>query len=85
MDNNHVPIGNNIRKWRNLKGIKQIDLAQQIDISKTTLSKIENDKQEVNILRLQKIANCLKIKITQLFIDPSDLLPPTHPPPTGNF
>ncbi len=79
---NHLPIGNNIRKWRTLKGIKQIDLAQQIDISKTTLSKIENDKQEANIPRLQKIANCLKIKITQLFIDPSDLLPP---PPTDNF
>ncbi len=77
MDSTNPPlIGNNIRNWRRLKGIKQIDLAKQIDISKTTLSKIENDKQKANIPRLQKIADCLKIKITQLFIDPSDLLPP---------
>ena len=80
MQNTNPPkIGNNIRKWRNLKGFKQVDFAKQIDVSKTTLSKIENDKQPVNLTRLQKIANCLKIKITQLFNDPSDLLPP--PPP----
>ncbi len=77
MQNTNPPqIGNNIRKWRNLKGFKQEDFAKQIDVSKTTLSKIENDKQPVNLTRLQKIATCLKIKITQLFNDPSDLLPP---------
>jgi transcriptional regulator with XRE-family HTH domain len=76
MDNNLLSIGNNIRKWRNLKGVKQIDLARQIDVSKTTLSKIENDKQQASIPRLQKIATCLKIKTTHLFSDPSDLLSP---------
>ncbi len=77
MDNiNHPPIGNNIRKWRNLKGFKQEAFAKQVGISKSTLSKIENDNRGAKIPRLQKIATCLKIKITQLFIDPSDLLPP---------
>ena len=80
---NDPPIGNNIRKWRNLKGFKQITFARQIDISKSTLSKIENDKQPVSLHRMPQIANCLKIKITQLFSDPSDLLP--HPTtPTDN-
>lgn len=79
MNNNNPPqIGNNIRKWRNLKGFKQQDFAEQVGISKSTLSKIENDSREASIPRLQKIATCLKIKITQLFIDPSDLLPPPH-------
>lgn len=78
LNNKTVTIGNNIRKWRIIKGFKQIDFAKQIDISKSTLSKIENDKQEVGLFRLQRMADCLKIKITQLFIDPSDLLPPPH-------
>ena len=80
MQNNiSQPIGNNIRKWRIIKGFKQIDFAKQIQISKSTLSKIENDKQEVGLCRLQQMADCLKIKTIQLFTDPSDLLPP--PPP----
>ena len=73
----NIPIGNNIRKWRELKGLKQKELAKEIDISETTLSKIENDKTEVSLSRLQKIAFCFKIKMTQLFFDPLDLLPPT--------
>ena len=82
MDNNNPPqVGNNIRKWRNLKGFKQLDFATQIGVSKTTLSKIENNKQQISLLRLAKIASCLKIKTTQLFDDPQDLLPP----PTDNF
>ena len=84
MNNNNLPqIGNNIRKWRNLKGFKQQDFAKQVGISKSTLSKIENDTREAKIPRLQKIATCLKIKITQLLTDPSDLLPP--PPPRMIF
>ena len=82
MNNNNLPqIGNNIRKWRNLKGFKQQDFAKQVGISKSTLSKIENDSSGAKIPRLQKIATCLKIKITQLFFDPEDLLPP----PTDDF
>jgi transcriptional regulator with XRE-family HTH domain len=82
-DKNPLHIGNNIRLLRILKGFKQIDFAKELGISKTTLSKIENDKQAVKIPRLQKIAASLKIKITQLFSDPSDLLPP--PPMIFNW
>lgn len=76
MPDNNLQIGNNIRKWRTLKGFKQITFAEQIGTSKTTLSKIENGKSAVSVPRLQKIAVCLNIKTTQLFSDPSDLLPP---------
>ena len=74
---NNPPIGSNIRSWRSLKGFKQVLFAKQINISKSTLSKIENDKQPVTLPRMQQIANCLKIKITDLFKNPNDLLPPT--------
>ncbi len=69
-------IGTNIRKWRTLKGFKQIDFALQIGVSKPTLSKIENNRQSISVLRLQQIAICLKINVVQLYFDPSDLIPP---------
>ncbi|MEO7308668.1 MAG: helix-turn-helix transcriptional regulator, partial [Ferruginibacter sp.] len=71
--NNSLEMGNNIRKWRSLKGFKQITFAELIGTSKTTLSKIENGKSAVSVKRLQKMAVCLNIKTTQLFSDPSDL------------
>ncbi len=69
-------IGGNIRKWRMLKDIKQVDFAKQIGISKATLSKIENNIQSISLLRMQQISFILNIKTTQLFIDPLDLIPP---------
>lgn len=77
--NNSLEMGNNIRKWRSLKGFKQTTFAGLIGTSKTTLSKIENGKSDISISRLQKMAVCLNIKTTQLFSDPADLL---TPPPT---
>jgi len=72
--NNNLQIGNNIRIWRVLKGLKQITVAKQIGLSKSTLSKIENDKTKISLYHLQKIATCFNIKTTQLFINPIDLL-----------
>jgi transcriptional regulator with XRE-family HTH domain len=77
-NHNSQQIGNNIRKWRTLRGFKQQDFANLIGISKSSLSKIENGGQEIKITVLQKVAVYLKIKVTQLFSDPNDLLPPTQ-------
>ena len=76
LPNQNFEIGTNIRTWRVLKGFKQAGFAKLINISKSTLSKIENDKQPVSLERLQKIAICLNIKTTDLFKNPIDLLPP---------
>jgi transcriptional regulator with XRE-family HTH domain len=40
--NYKMNIGENIRKWREFKGLKQEDLAKRLDISPGALSKIEN-------------------------------------------
>jgi transcriptional regulator with XRE-family HTH domain len=71
-------IGINIRKWRIIKGNAQKDFAYLLGVAKSTLSKWENGYCKLNIIQLQKIAACLKLKITQLFTDPNDLLPPPH-------
>ena len=47
-----LKIGINIRKWRELKGIKQEQLANQLGITKAALSNIENDKTDISLHRI---------------------------------
>jgi len=69
-------IGQNIRKWRELKGIKQQVLARELGITKASLSNIENNKSDVNLHRIEDIARCLGIDTMSLFRDPLELLDP---------
>lgn len=70
----HLLIGQNIRKWRELKGIKQELLAMKLGITKAALSNIENNKTDINLHRIEDIANCLELDSMKLFCDPLDLL-----------
>ncbi len=60
-----LSICNNIRKLRELKDIKQEDLALAINISTPTLSKIENGN-DVSLLLLEKICKYLKTDLNQI-------------------
>lgn len=71
---NRLPIGQNIRKWRDLKGIKQELLATDLGITKSALSNIENNKTGISLRRIEDIASCLGIETISLFCDPLDLL-----------
>jgi transcriptional regulator with XRE-family HTH domain len=68
-----MKIGANIRLWREIKGLKQDDLAKRIDISPSALSNIENDISKPNIDMLESISNALEIEINQLLINPQQL------------
>jgi transcriptional regulator with XRE-family HTH domain len=69
-----VKVGENIRTWRELKGLKQIDLAKRIDISPEALSNIETGVSKPNRERLEDIADALELEISQLLINPQHLL-----------
>ena len=71
-------IGVNIRKWRELKGIKQEQLAIKLGITKSALSNIENDKTDISLHRIEDIARCLDMEVMRLFKNPADLF---FPPP----
>lgn len=71
-----LKIGLYIRKWRELKGIKQEELAKHLGITKAALSNIENDKADVSLHRIEDIARCLDLEAMQLFKNPADLLFP---------
>ena len=73
-----IEMGNNIRKWRNLKGIKQEMLADDLEISKVSISKIETGKTDIPLLRLYQIASILGIQVQFLFLDPYTLISKTE-------
>ncbi|ALG66442.2 helix-turn-helix domain-containing protein [Beggiatoa leptomitoformis] len=55
-----------IKTARKKAGLKQEELAMLAKIGRTTLSKIENCKQGISLVQLRRIANALKIDITEL-------------------
>jgi transcriptional regulator with XRE-family HTH domain len=66
-------VGENIRKWRELKGFQQKELADKLDISITALSNIETGISKPNTERLEDIADALEIEVNQLFVNPQQL------------
>ena len=67
-------IGSTIRKWRNIKEVKQKDLAASLRMSEAAISNIENDLTDVTLSQIEDIALTLDITIEQLFSDPQDAL-----------
>lgn len=69
-----VKVGENIRSWREVKKLKQADLAKRVEISAEALSNIENGISKPNIERLEDIADALEIEFNHLFINPEQLI-----------
>ncbi len=58
--------GVRIKEVRNELGIKAEALADELNIAKGTLSKIENGKVNITLVQLQAIAEVLKVPINSL-------------------
>ncbi|MEO7528559.1 MAG: helix-turn-helix transcriptional regulator [Chitinophagaceae bacterium] len=67
-----LKIGGNIRKWRNLKGIKQKELAVILELSEAAISNIENNNTDITLSQLEDISTGLNISVEQLFCDPQE-------------
>lgn len=67
-----IKIGGNIRKWRNLKGIKQKQLAHALELSEAAISNIENNLTDVTLSQLEDISVGLDVPVEQLFCDPQE-------------
>lgn len=59
-------IGNNLRKKRSTKGISQQELADNSDVAKSTIQRIEKGEMNPSILTLIKISLALKIDLAEL-------------------
>jgi len=73
-------IGSHIRKWRNIKDIKQKDLANSLNLSEAAVSNIENDITNITVTQLEDISIALNVSIEQLLTDPQEKFRNTHVP-----
>lgn len=69
---NKFRVGGNIRKWRNIKDIKQKDLANSLKLSEAAVSNIENDVTNITLTQLEEISTILNVTIEQLLSDPQE-------------
>lgn len=71
MDHEHKEeyrkLGLNIAYYRKEKGLSQIQLADQIDISRTHMSRIENNDCAVSLDVIFSIAKALEVPVYKLF------------------
>lgn len=62
MDN----IGDNIKKFRELKNITRDKIAADLNMSLSNYSKIERGEIDLTISRVQEIANLLEVDVSQI-------------------
>lgn len=63
--------GDNVRRYRQQKGLSQDDFSELCGMHHTYISHIENHRLNVSIENVQKIAEALEIESYKLLIDDS--------------
>jgi XRE family aerobic/anaerobic benzoate catabolism transcriptional regulator len=61
-----VTLGKRIRELRKARGWRQLDLAEEADISENYVADIEFGRKAIGIRTLKAVANALDLKIVDL-------------------
>jgi transcriptional regulator with XRE-family HTH domain len=61
-----VALGKKIKALRRARGWRQIDLAAHAELSKTHICDLEVGRREIGLLALERIANALEVKPSEL-------------------
>ena len=59
---------NRIEEIRNLRGIRQEELARQLGVSRQTISSLENGRYDPSMLLAFRSARCFDMSIEEVFI-----------------
>lgn len=66
MEAQKLNIGENIKKFRELKNMTREEIADRLDLSVSAYGKIERNETDVTISRIQQIAEILQVEISQI-------------------
>lgn len=61
-------LGKNIKQYRQLKGLSQEELAEALEVSQQTMSKIERGKNFLTSDTLEKLSLILNVNVYELFM-----------------
>ncbi len=59
-------VGTNIKKFREAKGLTQVELAVDADIASSTIGMIETAKNDITLSKINAIAKALDIEAFEL-------------------
>ncbi len=57
-----VKIGDNVRRWRTLRTLTQVQLAEKAGISPPTLVRIEKNQADPHVSTIRKLADALSVE-----------------------
>lgn len=60
---------NNLKRYRTLKGVTQIELAEILGVSKDYISQIERGKKNPGFKLAKKISNVLEETVDKIFFE----------------
>lgn len=63
-----MPVSNNIKSIRKERGIKQLQLAEDLQVTRQTLTAIENNKYNPSLELALKIVKYFNLPIQEIFI-----------------
>ena len=63
-----MPVRNNIRKIRRERGIKQLKMAEDLQVTRQTMTAIENNKYNPSLGLALKIVKYFELPIEEIFI-----------------
>ncbi len=61
-------VGNRIKQIREEKSISQKELSYTADLDRSYIASVENGQRNISIVNLEKIANALKVSLSDLFM-----------------
>ncbi len=64
-----VKIGNNVRHWRTLRTLTQVQLAEKAGISSAALVRIEKNQADPHVSTIRKLSDALGVSPEQLILD----------------
>src|SRR5690554_7225262 len=67
---NHMDVVKNIIEIRKQKGVNQEVIADVLNVDISTISKIEKGSRKLKVEELSKIAECLRVRVIDLFTYP---------------
>ncbi|MEE3999710.1 helix-turn-helix transcriptional regulator [Tenacibaculum sp. FZY0031] len=62
-----IKFGERVREIRKEKSLSQEELAHKADLHRTYIGMIERAEKNITLINIQKIANALEVKVTDLF------------------
>ncbi len=61
-----VAFGDRVRELRKLKNLSQEELSYKADLHRTYIGMIERAEKNITLLNIEKIANALKVDVSDL-------------------